>query len=85
MSQSQDSEDKKLFAYIKAFVVPTLILKGAIIYFGLNYSMYPDEGYGWGLLAAVVLSLFNFALFLWKNATDSSESETEPVSDPKSD
>lgn len=67
------ADDAKLFAYMKTFIVPTLLLKASIIYFGLNYSNDPGQGYGWGLLISVVLSLFNFALFIYKNWNDSEE------------
>jgi hypothetical protein len=66
-------EDKKLFAYAKAFIVPTLVLKAGILYFGLNYSSFPGEGYGWGLLISIVLSLVNFGIFIWKNFQDEEE------------
>ena len=56
----------ELIPYIRTFILPTLFLKIAILYFGLEYSSYPGEGYGWGLLAAVVASLVNFGFFLWK-------------------
>jgi len=38
----------------------------AVVYFGLMYSAYPDEGYGYGLVAAIVFTLFGFARFIWK-------------------
>lgn len=69
----ETSGEEKLYRYAKAFLVPTLILKASILYFGLNYAMYPDEGYGWGLTAAISLSLFNFALFIFKNWDDEEE------------
>jgi putative effector of murein hydrolase len=69
------SQEAKFFAYLKVFIVPTLILKMAILYFGLKYSQYPDEGYGWWLLAAVLLSLVNFGIFLYQN-WDETEDET---------
>lgn len=56
----------QLASYIRAFIVPTLLLKAFVLYFGLNYSSHPGEGYGWGLIISITLSLFNFALFLWK-------------------
>jgi hypothetical protein len=56
----------ELIPYLRTFILPTLFLKIAILYFGLEYSSYPGQGYGWGLLAAVVASLANFGFFLWK-------------------
>lgn len=63
--------DRKLFSYLRVFLVPTLLLKGALLYFGLNYSQYPGEGYGWGLVVTVILSVLNVGIFLWKNWQDS--------------
>jgi hypothetical protein len=59
--------DPRLSNYIRIFLVPTLINKGLILYFGLNYSMYPDEGYGYGLAISVSLTLLSFAYFLYIN------------------
>jgi hypothetical protein len=61
-----DTSTSQLTSYLRVFLIPTLFLKGALLYFGLNYSSYPEEGYGWGLFIAICLSLFNFLLFLWK-------------------
>ncbi len=54
-------------SYLKIFLVPTLLTKIGILYFGIQYSNHPDEGYGWGLLFVVALTLMNFAVFLYKN------------------
>ncbi len=73
MSEKRNADDEKFFAYLKAFLVPTLLLKVAIVYFGIHYSNEPGEGYGWGLLAAIALSLFNFAVFIYKNWNETEE------------
>lgn len=66
-------EDRQFFSYLRMFLVPTLILKMGLLYFGLNYSEYPGEGYGWGLVATLVLSLVNAGVFLWMNWQSSEE------------
>lgn len=63
-------EDQKLFSYLRMFLLPTLSLKVGLLYFGLNYTQYPDEGYGYGLLIVIFLSLVNAGIFLWKNWSD---------------
>jgi hypothetical protein len=71
-----DEESARLLKYVKAFLVPTLFFKGCILYFGLNYSRFPDEGYGWGLVASISLSLGNFAIFLycaWRDDAEDSD------------
>lgn len=69
----EDNESAKLFRYLRAFVVPTLFLKAAIFYFGINYSNDPGAGYGWGLAISIALSLVNFAIFIYLNWQDSDE------------
>ena len=52
--------------FIKTFLGPTLINKFFMIYFGLNYSNHPDEGYGYGLSASIAFLIFTMGRFLWK-------------------
>ncbi len=52
--------------FLKIFLVPLLINKGLILFFGLNYSQYPGEGYGWGLTASILWFLTSCGRFLWK-------------------
>ena len=52
--------------FLAAFLVPTIINKGLMLYFGLNYSAHPDEGYGYGLIATLVFFVLSMAGFLWK-------------------
>lgn len=58
---------QKLKTYLRIFLVPTLINKAFILYFGLKYSQYPDEGYGWGLVITISLTLLSFAYFIYIN------------------
>jgi hypothetical protein len=60
-------QKRKLTAYIRAFVVPTILIKVFMLYFGLNYAAYPERGYVYGLAATVILSLANFSYFLYLN------------------
>lgn len=52
--------------FIKVFLFPTLINKMFMMYFGLNYSNYPGDGYGYGLLATIAFLFFTVGRFLWK-------------------
>lgn len=70
-----EADDKKFFGYMKVFLVPTLVLKVGILYFGIHYSSEPDVGYGWGLVITIALSLFNFAFFIYKNWSDMDEED----------
>lgn len=55
----------KVSTYIRIFFVPTILIKTGIMFFGLNYSMYPGDGYGYGLAICIALTLTNFAYFIW--------------------
>lgn len=57
---------KPLFDFLRSFLLPTFIGKSFVLYFGLMYSNYPDEGYGYGLIAAISFTLISLSLFLWK-------------------
>lgn len=37
-----------------------------MLYFGLNYSNHPGEGYGYGLAATLLFLGFTIGRFLWK-------------------
>ena len=67
------ADNHELVTYLRMFLVPTLALKSSLLYFGLKYSANPGDGYGWGLVAAIVLSVINFSFFLWKTRGSSEE------------
>lgn len=52
--------------FLKVFLVPFLINKIFMLYFGLNYSANPGEGYGYGLTATVLFLFFTIGRFVWK-------------------
>jgi hypothetical protein len=51
---------------VRVLILPLFITKAAIFYFGLNYSKYPDQGYGYGLAISIFLLFLNMGRFLWK-------------------
>ena len=55
-----------IYDFLKTFLVPTIINKTLMLYFGLNYSEYPGEGYGYGLAASILFFLVSVGFFLWK-------------------
>ena len=63
-----DDGEKDLRAFLKTAFVPTVITKAFVFFFGIQYSRYPGEGYGWGLLAAISFTLFGFVRFLYKQS-----------------
>jgi hypothetical protein len=52
--------------FLLSFLIPTLIGKAFVLYFGLNYTNYPGEGYGYGLIVALSFTIFMIGKFLWK-------------------
>lgn len=56
----------KHFDLIFAFLLPTLLGKLLILYFGSNYSTFPGEGYGYGLIVSILFTVFMVGRFLWR-------------------
>lgn len=56
----------KLSDMMMTLLMPNLLGKAAIVYFGLMYSGYPGEGYGYGLVIAILFTVCMSARFVWK-------------------
>ncbi|MFN3698291.1 MAG: hypothetical protein ACK4VO_12705 [Pseudobdellovibrio sp.] len=56
----------KMSDFLRSFLVPTFIGKTLVLYFGLMYSNYPGEGYGYGLVASASFTLVSLCLFAYK-------------------
>lgn len=69
-SSDQDVESRnqrKVFVdFMKTLLIPLLINKAFMLYFGINYSSNPGQGYGYGLIATVVILVGGLVLFFWK-------------------
>jgi hypothetical protein len=52
--------------FLRAFLLPLLINKGFMLYFGLNYASNPGDGYGYGLTATIIFMILTLGRFLWK-------------------
>jgi hypothetical protein len=62
-----DNQAKKtLKDFIKSFLMPTIVGKTLVLYFGINYSIYPDEGYGYGLAASIAFTALGLLMLVWK-------------------
>jgi hypothetical protein len=59
---------KELAAFLRSFLVPVLITKSFLFFFGVQYSKYPGEGYGWGLLFMIAFTLSSFLYFVVKQS-----------------
>jgi hypothetical protein len=52
--------------FLKAFLIPTIVIKMFLLYFGLHYADFPGEGYGYGIVACIVALIIMMGRFLWK-------------------
>lgn len=52
--------------FIRVLLVPLLLNKALMLYFGLNYSSFPGDGYGYGLAATFFFLFFTLGRFIWK-------------------
>ncbi|MEN0058075.1 MAG: hypothetical protein AAGB31_04520 [Bdellovibrio sp.] len=66
MKKEENNSSKTLRDFIQALLVPLLINKAFMFYFGINYSKYPGEGYGYGLIATVIILVLGLARLIWK-------------------
>ncbi|MFN8846399.1 MAG: hypothetical protein ACK5V3_06960 [Bdellovibrionales bacterium] len=64
------NEEKKssqvLKDFIVAFFVPTCINKMFMLYFGIKFSEFPGDGYGYGLAASVAFLIYSLGHLIWK-------------------
>lgn len=60
------SKKPKLAEFLKSFLMPTFVGKSLVLYFGLMYSNYPGEGYGYGLAASAGFTVVSLCLFAYK-------------------
>ena len=62
-AEKNSSEVLKKFG--KTLIFPMLVNKSLMLYFGLNYSDHPGEGWGYGLALTVFVLFFTVGRFLW--------------------
>jgi hypothetical protein len=62
----ENKDRKALKDFLISFASPTFIGKALVLYFGLNYTNYPGEGYGYGLAVAIIFTVFMLVRFIWK-------------------
>lgn len=64
--QPPSVNSKVMADFLKASVIPLIVNKIFMFYFGINYSNRPGEGYGYGLVATILFLLVSMGRFLWK-------------------
>ena len=60
------SGEKVLKDFLKVLLMPMLVNKAFMLYFGLNYAEHPGEGYGYGLVCTGLFLFFTVGRFIWK-------------------
>ncbi len=59
---------KELVPFLRTFFVPVFINKSILFFFGVQYSRYPGQGYGYGLVFMILFTLSSFVYFCWKES-----------------
>ena len=64
--QDDKKPNKVMIDFLKVLIIPMLVNKVFMMYFGLNYSNHPGEGYGYGLIATIIFLFITVGRFIWK-------------------
>lgn len=64
--QDDKKPNKVIIDFLKVLIIPMLVNKVFMMYFGLNYSNHPGEGYGYGLIATIIFLFITVGRFIWK-------------------
>ena len=65
---SDPKQNRKILTdFLRSFLMPTLIGKSFVLYFGIMLADNPDEGYGYGLAAAMAFTVVTLCLFIWRH------------------
>ena len=65
-AEPKNSGSATIRDFAKVFLVPTLLNKAFMVYFGLKFAENPGEGYGYGLIATVLFLLATMGFFLYR-------------------
>ncbi|MBX3019500.1 MAG: hypothetical protein KF767_16555 [Bdellovibrionaceae bacterium] len=55
-----------LVDFVRSLLMPMLVGKTMIYFFGLQYSQYPGEGWGYGLAFSILFTVGGLLRFIWK-------------------
>lgn len=66
MDQKETAKPNVMKDFVVVFAFPTIVNKVFMVYFGLQYSNYPGEGYGYGLVATILFLSFTMGRLIWK-------------------
>ena len=66
MNQKITNKKTTVFDFFLALILPAVVGKSLILYFGGQYSAYPGEGYGVGLILSITFTIIMVGRFLWR-------------------
>lgn len=52
--------------FLRSFLMPTLVTKAFVLYFGIMYADHPGDGYGYGLAISISFTVITLSLFAYK-------------------
>lgn len=65
-TDSEKKSQKMMRDFILTLVLPMLVNKVFMMYFGMHYAIYPGEGYGYGLATTIFVMLGILGYLIWK-------------------
>ncbi len=65
-TEKKHKPEKMMRDFILTLVLPMLVNKVFMMYFGMHYAIYPGEGYGYGLCATIVVMILILGFLVWK-------------------
>ena len=65
-TDEQENSKKVLKDFLRTLIMPMLVNKSFMLYFALNYSNHPDEGYGYGFIVTLIVLFITLGAFIWK-------------------
>lgn len=66
MADKKEPYNPVLKDFLKTLAMPLVVNKFFMMYFGLMYSNYPGEGYGYGFILTIGFLFFTVGRFIWK-------------------
>ncbi len=65
-TDSEKKSQKMMRDFILTLILPMLVNKVFMMYFGMHYALYPGEGYGYGLVVTIFVMLGILGYLIWK-------------------
>jgi len=66
VTKQEPAKPSVLKDFLVVFLGPTIVNKVFMVYFGLQYANYPGDGYGYGLVATIIILFLTMGRLIWK-------------------